>query len=174
MYRLFLIFSMLKAQPQSQSSGFGNNHTQFIRSGLLHTPASHIIIKSGSILHLLSGMRYQYSSTDNSSGSYYRWDSDRPRSTFSRQRDNPTAYRHRTKTNSYAFCFLTLLYISYRGTIRMAFISSFVSFCAPLYRLKPFACISSPERIFESVPEKELEELFPAVAASILCVGKDI
>ena len=50
MYRLFLIFSMLKAQPQSQSSGFGNNHTQFIRSGLLHTPASHIIIKSGSIL----------------------------------------------------------------------------------------------------------------------------
>ena len=58
-------------------------------------------IKSGSILHLLSGMRYQYSSTDNSSGSYYRWDSDRPRSTFSRQRDNPTAYRHRTKTNSY-------------------------------------------------------------------------
>ena len=34
---------------------------------------SNIIIKSGSILHLLSGMRYQYSSTDNSSGSYYRW-----------------------------------------------------------------------------------------------------
>ena len=86
-------FPMLKVQPQSQSTGFGNNHTQFIRCSLLYKPVSHIIIKSGSILHLLSGMRYQYSSTDNSSGSYYRWDSDRPRSTFSRQRDNPTAYR---------------------------------------------------------------------------------
>lgn len=113
MYRLFLIFPMLKTQPQSQSTGFGNNHTQFIRSGLLHTPASHIIIKSGSILHLLSGMRYQYSSTDNSSGSYYCWDSDRPRSTFSRQRNNPTAYRHRTKTNSYPCPCILFSYFGY-------------------------------------------------------------
>ena len=70
MYRLFLIFPMLKVQPQSQSSSFGNNHTQFIRYSLRLNSTIRIINRRYAFHIGTCSFPQKYPTNDTSDSSY--------------------------------------------------------------------------------------------------------